>query len=150
MRIRDYPCLSLPPLFLPSPFSETFDRDSPPSFPEKEEVRFQVMRFPGKSRKRERGATFEITACLRRIQWINDSARCITLKLRPKKSSTKPRLSGELIPPLPPGLRIILLSLLPPPSSCEQVASLSLSPRTRRRTESGGGDSLDRLQAGTK
>ena len=29
MRIRDYPCLSLPPLFLASPFSETFDRDSP-------------------------------------------------------------------------------------------------------------------------
>ena len=30
MRIRDYPCRSLSPLFLASPFSETFDRDSPP------------------------------------------------------------------------------------------------------------------------
>ena len=44
--------LSVPPLFLPSPFSETFDRDSLRPSPKKEEVRFQVMRFPGKSRKR--------------------------------------------------------------------------------------------------
>ena len=59
MRIRDYPCLSLPPLFLPSP------RHLTEILPEKEEeVRFQVMRFPGKSRKREERLS---KSCLR---WI--------------------------------------------------------------------------------
>ena len=55
MRIRDYPCLSLPPLFLPSPFSETFDRDSP----RERRSSFSGHAIP-RQKQEEGGATFEI------------------------------------------------------------------------------------------
>ena len=145
MRIRDYPCRSLPPLFLPSPFSETFDRDSPPSVPQERRSSFSGHAIP--RQKQEEGEerlskSRHVSDGLKEVK--KRSARCITSKLRQNEYSTKPRLTGEQISPLPRAGTKNNSPFPSSPSSGEQVASLSLSPRTR------GGDSLDRLQAGTK